>query len=221
MKEQKRLSQRRLNIWRQDYLAYKYLWPNIEWAIQKSLAEVNSEKPFVVDIGCGRKPYRELFGDCIYKGIDYTTEDSLPDIIADATAIPIDAQTVDIVFSSQVIEHVPNPQAMVNECFRLLKPGGVLILTGPFYWPLHEEPYDFHRFTKYGFENLLKIAQFSSWDIKPDGGDWAQIILSINLKMSHFILIPIRILLNLIGITLDTFNKSYKNPANYTVFAKR
>ncbi len=217
----KRLSQRKLRIWKRDYLTSKYLWKNIEWAVEKAMSNLNLEKPFVVDIGCGHKPYEDLFGSCIYKGIDYTEEDSSPDIIADATDLPIQAKTADIVFSSQVIEHVPNPQSMVNECHRILKDGGYLILTGPFYWPLHEEPYDFYRFTKHGFDYLLKNAGFSDWEIVPDGGDWAQIVLSINLKMSSRWLIAIRIFLNLVGDLLDKINNKHQSPSNYTILARR
>ena len=73
---------------------------------------------------------------------------------------------------------------MINECFRVLKPGGALVLTGPFYWPIHEEPYDYYRYTRYGLEYMLQKAGFATWEIRPDGGDWAQILLSINLKVS-------------------------------------
>jgi SAM-dependent methyltransferase len=218
---EKRLQKRQLHIWRQDYLVYRYLWPNIEWATRTALENVAKEKPYVVDIGCGHKPYADLFEGCDYLGVDYSDNDSSPDIIADAMNIPLESETADIVFSTQVIEHVPNPKEMVKECFRLLKPGGYLILTGPFYWPLHEEPYDFHRFTKYGFESMLSNSGFSFWEIRPDGGDWAQIFLSINLKMKSKLTIPFRIILNLFGSLLDEFDKAYGSPSNYTIIAKK
>jgi SAM-dependent methyltransferase len=217
---EKRLQKRQLRLWKKDYLVYRYLWPNIEWAIHTALETLEREKPYVIDIGCGHKPYSDLFESCDYLGVDYTDNDSSPDIIADATNIPLESETADIVFSTQVIEHVPNPQDMVKECFRLLKPGGYLILTGPFYWPIHEEPYDFYRFTKYGFEHLLKSADFDSWDIKPDGGDWAQLFLSVNLNVSKWFF-PLRIILNILGVIFDKFNSSHKIPSNYTILAKK
>jgi hypothetical protein len=52
----------------------------------------------------------------------------------------------------------------------------------PFYWPLHEIPYDFYRFSKYGFENLLKKAGFQEIAIIANGGTWAQIFYLLPCK---------------------------------------
>ncbi len=216
-----RLSSRQLKIWRQDYLTYVYLWSNIQCAVQKILQETDNSQTFVLDVGCGHKPYIDLFEGCYYQGLDRTRDDSSPDIIGDALNIPVNTSTVDIVFSTQVIEHVSEPQTMINECYRVLKPNGFLILTGPFYWPLHEEPYDFHRFTKYGFGNLLSKAGFSTWEIKADGGDWAQIFLSINLKLNGKLIKPLWMIFNYLGQFLDAIDHTEKSPANYTIVAKK
>jgi len=122
--------------------------------------------------------------------------------------------------ATQVIEHVPHPQKMMMECGRVLKPGGYLILSGPFYWPLHEEPFDFYRFTKYGFAQMLKDAGFSSWEIKEDGGDWAQLMLALNLKLCKRWMAPLRCIVNIVGLTLNQAFLSTKSSANYTVLAK-
>lgn len=76
---------------------------------------------------------------------------------------------------------------MISESYRVLKPGAFFLLTGPFYWPLHEEPYDFFRFTKYGFESMLSEAGYNHVRSRPPGGDWAQIFLSINLKLKTIV----------------------------------
>jgi ubiquinone/menaquinone biosynthesis C-methylase UbiE len=64
--------------------------------------------------------------------MDYSDIGAEPDIIGSAMEIPFDDESYDMVFSTQVIEHLTEPQQMVHECFRVLKPKGVLILTGPF-----------------------------------------------------------------------------------------
>jgi SAM-dependent methyltransferase len=218
---QPRLVTRKLRIWKRDYLSYRYLWNNIKWAVQKVRGETNNSNPFVLDVGCGNKPYTDLFEGCQYKGMDCTTVNSSPDIIGDASNIPLESNTVDIVFSTQVLEHVPEPQAMLKECYRVLKPGGFLILTCPFYWPLHEEPFDFYRFTKYGLENLLLHTGFSSWDLKADGGSWAQIFLSINLQLRKKYLAPLWVIINIVGELLDKLDYTESSPANYTLIAKK
>lgn len=179
-----RLKLPKTRIWHQNYLIYRHLWPNIEWAVESVKKQLKLIKPKVLDMGCGEKPYRDLFEDCEYTGLNPTAEGADPDIMGNATDLPVESETVDIVFTTQVIEHVPEPQKMINECFRVLKPGGALVLTGPFYWPIHEEPYDYYRYTRYGLEYMLQKAGFATWEIRPDGGDWAQILLSINLKVS-------------------------------------
>ena len=214
-----RLQQRTLRLWKQDYLHYKYLWPNLEWAAKAALAHVGDDCPTVLDLGCGHKPYRDLFSRARHWGMDHGVVDTSPDFVGDALRLPIRDQCVDIVFATQVIEHVTNPHAMVQECKRILRPNGCLIISGPFYWPLHEEPYDFFRFTKYGFEQLVKDAGFSQCQILEDGGDWAQFMLSVCLRLNKW-LFPLRCAVNLAGAFLDSVSKSTRLPANYTVLAK-
>lgn len=214
-----RLQKRRLRIWRSDYLVNRYLWPNLEHAIQEVKQSICTPCPLVLDVGCGHKPYRECFGPVRYLGMDRSSDDSAPDFLGDACQIPIGTGTVDIVFATQVIEHVPEPHEMLKEFKRVLKPNGALILSGPMFWPLHEEPYDFYRFTKYGFAQLLGDAGFSKWRIREDGGDWAQIALAISLKFEGLAGVPLRCLVNLTGAFLDSINGSNKCPSNYTVVA--
>jgi SAM-dependent methyltransferase len=218
--KKRRLHNRVLKLWRNDYLTYRYLWPNIEWAVGTALENVVNKAPIVLDIGCGHKPYRDLFRTAHYFGLDCGTIDSSPDCIGDAVSIPIRDKSVDIVFSAQVIEHVPDPALMVRECKRVLRPNGYLILSGPLYWPLHEEPHDYFRFTKYGFAQLLRDAGFSEWNIREDGGDWAQLMLNITLRLTSRILIPLVCIVNAAGAILDGMGRSRQSPANYTVMAR-
>jgi SAM-dependent methyltransferase len=152
--------------------------------------------------------------------MDITINDSSPDFLGDACQIPIRTAAVDIVFCTQVIEHVPHPEKMLREFRRVLKSTGLLILTGPMYWPLHEEPFDYFRFTKHGFAHLLKASGFSQWTIQEDGGDWTQIMLAINLKLISRWTAPLRCAVNFTGVLLDHFSKSNLSPANYTIWAR-
>src|SRR5215472_1054210 len=213
-----RLVERRLRPWRQDYLHYRYLWPDIERSVAAARARV-APAPLVLDLGCGNRPYRDLFEGCRYVGVDHSAEDTRPDAIMNAGRLALAGDAFDIVLCTQVIEHVPDPPALVSETFRVLKPGGWLVLTGPFWWPLHEEPYDFHRFTRHAFAHLMRQAGYTEFEIQPQGGDWAQVFLALSLRLRGRPLAPVRLVTNLFGEALDRISPSFTSPSGWTVMA--
>jgi len=168
-----------INIPKSDYyyLVYKPLIRDLAVCLKKFA------KGRVLDIGCGNKPYEGMFKKLIteYVGSDIIQSSlNKVDYICEATKIPLPNASFDTIFSTQAIEHVADHQALVNEAYRLVKPGGYLILSGPMYWHLHEEPYDYFRFTKHGFRYILEKAGFTNLEIIANGGKWAtlgQVIL--------------------------------------------
>jgi SAM-dependent methyltransferase len=115
----------------------------------------------VLDFGCGSKPYLNIFKYNKYIGLDYATEVSerntklAADAFYDGKTIPFGNATFDSVFSSEVLEHVFNPDEILPEIYRVLKPGGCMLLTCPFFWPEHEQPYDFARYSSFALKNLM------------------------------------------------------------------
>lgn len=153
-----------------QYLVYKYLFADLRTAIDTHASGS------VLDIGCGNKPYKPWFAGKIsaYTGCDVIqSSENQVDIICQATAIPLPDSSFETVFSTQVIEHVADHNQMLAEAFRLLRPGGTLIVSGPMYWEHHEVPYDFFRFTRYGFIHILEKAGFSGIELYANGGKWA------------------------------------------------
>jgi SAM-dependent methyltransferase len=128
----------------------------------------------VLDIGCGTKPYRRLFPAATqYVGTETNrtfTPGSRADVSAFGEALPFRAGAFDAVVCTEVLEHVPEPSDFLREVFRVIAPGGVLLLTTPQTWGLHEEPYDFYRYTKYGLEYLFRKAGFEIVEISPTTG---------------------------------------------------
>lgn len=125
----------------------------------------------VLDAGAGRGAYRELLDGFAesYVGMDVSATPST-DVVGDAQKLPFVDETFDAVFCSQVLEHVPQPEAALKEFQRVLKPGGYLILTVPHLSWLHNEPHDYYRYTPHGLRFLLARAGFQDQYIVPAGG---------------------------------------------------
>jgi SAM-dependent methyltransferase len=166
----------------QHYIATYFIKKDIEEAAGKY------SKGKLLDIGCGNKPYSILFKGKVdqYTGCDIIqSSNNLVDFICPANDLCFDDNSFDTVFSSQVIEHVEDHAGMLKESFRVLKPGGYAIYTAPFSWELHEEPYDFFRFSKYGLGEIFRKQGFDIVLIKSNGGKWAAIFqLFLNVLLS-------------------------------------
>jgi len=114
----------------------------------------------LLDVGCGSKPYRSLFEVDGYIGLDIESELSrerkVADFYYDGNIFPFADATFDAVLCNQVFEHVFNPDQFLAEIVRVLKPGGKLLLTVPFVWDEHEQPYDYARYSSFGLHALMK-----------------------------------------------------------------
>ena len=119
----------------------------------------------VLDFGCGTRPYRALLTSATeYIGLEYDSPENRmhkrADIYYNGETIPLDDASIDSVLSTQTLEHVPNPDRIVSEWARIIRPEGQLLLTMPFMWPEHEMPYDFQRYTTNGLRNILEKNGF-------------------------------------------------------------
>ncbi|ASZ12551.1 class I SAM-dependent methyltransferase [Chitinophaga pendula] len=216
------------------YLHYKFLFRDII-AATKEYA-----KGEVFDIGCGNKPYAPLFTHCSkYDGCDIIQSSGHQvDILCPCTDIPLADNSYDTIFTTQVMEHVAEHQKMLSEAYRIVRPGGYIILTAPMYWHHHEEPYDFFRFTRYGMEHLFTKAGFTELQIIPNGGKWAltgQALLnsirsslygskkSLTRKIlkAGFILFRIKWLINIFYGMLEKYDTDHSSTLNFLVVGKK
>lgn len=169
----RRLRQTHVGPWRADWLTVRSLRQALRGACQRAcpaLASTSARDLLVLDLGCGERPWAGLFGPARCIGIDIATQGARPDVVASASRLPFRDAAFDLVFSSQVLEHVPRPEPVVAECARVLRDGGALVMSVPFYWPLHEEPHDYGRFTPHGLRRLLAEIGFTHIDVRPDCG---------------------------------------------------
>ena len=118
----------------------------------------------VLDVGCGQKPYREFIPATRYVGLDVDTPATrafgAADVTYDGRTFPFADASFDGVLCSEVFEHVFNPEEFLGEICRVLRPGGVLVLTVPFVWDEHEQPHDFARYSSFGLRALLERNGF-------------------------------------------------------------
>ena len=82
--------------------------------------------------------------------------DRAPDVVGDICTCPLNAAEFDVVVISEVLEHVHSPHFAMDNIRNALRPGGCLILTTPFAFPIHEAPHDYYRYTRYGLAFLLR-----------------------------------------------------------------
>ncbi len=134
----------------------------------------------VLDVGAGSAPYRALFRHCVYRTQDFAAlrDDQLRhgayapiDIVSAADAIPVPDASFDVILCTEVLEHVPEPIAVVTEFGRILAEGGRLILTAPLGSGIHQEPYHFYGgYTPYWYERFLREAGFGDINVTANAG---------------------------------------------------
>lgn len=136
--------------------------------------EAHAMKGRVLDIGCGTQPYRRYISCDEYVGID-GLYGVVPQACAIASDLPFRDASFDSILCTEVLEHLESPQACIAEIGRVLKPGGRVYITAPQNWPLHYEPYDYWRFTKYGLRSILIEHGFKIIRTKRIGGPFTVI----------------------------------------------
>jgi SAM-dependent methyltransferase len=133
----------------------------------------------LLDIGCGKMPYRDHIKNgsnlSSYEGLDIESalvydEKVKPDFTWDGRNMPFEANRYDWAMATEVLEHCQHPDMLLSEAYRVLKPGGTLVGTIPFLWPLHEVPHDAFRYTPFTLSRLLEDCGFEKNDIRALGG---------------------------------------------------
>jgi SAM-dependent methyltransferase len=125
-----------------------------------------------LDAGCGTQPFRALVEPQVDRYLTFDIEARVDEVdyigdIEDMSAVP--TGSIDSMLCSEVLEHVPHPERAMAEFHRILKPGGVVVLTVPFMARLHEEPHDYYRYTRHGVRRLFDDAGFDLDDIVETG----------------------------------------------------
>ena len=123
-----------------------------EDAINKLCLE-STKRPKILVIGSGDARYSDS-ADFVYSDVSITKGVTL---IADAHDLPFPDGAFDLVVAVAVLEHVANPQRVVEEIWRVLEPSGYVYAVTPFLQPVHMGAYDFTRFTHLGHRRLFRM----------------------------------------------------------------
>lgn len=151
------------------YFARKGLHKNISTIIPNLHGKL-------LDIGCGSKPYKKLCEKVDeYIGIEIDDDGNrnhkYADVLYDGKTIPFKNNTFDSILCNQVFEHVFNPDDFLREINRVTKINGVFLLSVPFVWDEHEQPYDYARYSSFGLKYILNKNGFEiSKHIKSSNG---------------------------------------------------
>lgn len=150
---------------------------------------VSSDK-VCLNIGSGNSTISEY----VYN-VDIFEYDNV-DIICDISNLPFKDNSIDVILNIAVLEHVPNPQKVVDEIYRVLKPNAVIYTAFPFMQGFHASPYDFTRVTQEGIKVLHEA--FEKIEVKPFGGptsgmlwvlqEWVAIVFSFGSKRLHMMI---------------------------------
>lgn len=149
------------------YIARASLWRQIQ-------AQGSHIRARTLDVGCGCKPYRDLFQSTEYIGLELENKRDVRNLAIecfyDGRRFPFPDGSFDSVVCNQVIEHVKDPIFFLGEILRVLVPGGVLLITVPLMWGEHETPEDYWRFTTFGIRRLLANGGFTVQTVCTSGG---------------------------------------------------
>lgn len=187
--------------------------------VGKDVKDVVKKMPsgsLIINLGSGAK----RIGDGV-KNIDIAPSKRV-DIVADARKLSFEDESVDLVIAEQLLEHVSDPQVILKEACRVLRPGGMIYISTPFILGYHSMPGDYYRWTLEGLRELLKDFKEveSGMRCGPTSAlvavlsEWLASFFSFGIRPVHQIFLPIFMLVLAPLKILDFFIYKYRTFEN-------
>jgi SAM-dependent methyltransferase len=145
-------------------------WRTRNFAYLQQKLAAKSPESVILDLGAGAGYFRELYEGQPYIGLDFRPYEGV-NVVTDLTKrLPLTAEAADYAVLSNTLEHVPEPEFVLAECHRVLRPSGAVLIVVPFLARVHQPPYDFLRYTGFMLDYLLEKVGFRDADVE-DLGD--------------------------------------------------
>lgn len=207
-----------------DFLILHALAKNIERALS-SIPDNSDSGRRALDLGSATSPYKDILIKYNYQIETFDVEPSSgAEHIGYAHETGLPDSSYDLVLCTQVLEHVPNPQNVMNEIERILRPGGFLVLAVPHVWFYHPCPHDLWRFTQEGVVKLCNESDLKPITLLSEGGSALNLFQIINFLVYGAVGrlgTPLFILLNVLGSALDCIIKNQLFCMNFTCLAQK
>jgi ubiquinone/menaquinone biosynthesis C-methylase UbiE len=131
----------------------------------KEFADGMPAGSLMLDVGAGQAPYKHLFNHVRYESADFEQVNKpygKTTYVCDITErIPVEESRFDYILFTQTLEHIKEPIRALKELNRVLRPGGLLLCTGPLFYEEHEQPHDYFRYTQFAHRYMFEEAGFA------------------------------------------------------------
>ncbi|MBU0707857.1 class I SAM-dependent methyltransferase [Patescibacteria group bacterium] len=141
-----------------------YTWVSYRRRTIDELLKKNSSlfRGVVLDIGGRNRGHFKKPVNKVEKWIFADIEEKhYPDMVLDVMDMAgLDNESIDVINATELFEHVVNPEQGLKECYRVLKPNGTIIISMPFLYQIHADPFDFQRWTDNKWKKVLRENNF-------------------------------------------------------------
>ena len=200
----------------------RFLFPtNRRLLVNKSLKLVSLEKcKKILVVGSGNDPYRGLFPHPLEKYVrfDIKSYGGKTDVVGDILEAPFEDESFDCIIAIEVMEHLEDPFTFKKEVKRILQKDGLIVLTVPFMFHLHADPYDYWRPTIIALETLFE--DFSDLSIRKQGNRLHVILDLLTTSFSNSLfLVPFRLVNHIINLL--PISETSTAPSGYMLTARK
>ena len=171
---------------------------------------VRENKSRILDIGCGFKPWLQLFdkNKVEYIGVDFDKEKSSADFVVSADKLPFSDNDFDALIYSEVLEHAENLKGAIKEMRRVARNNALVYISAPFVFPEHGIPYDFQRLTRYFYQSIFKEDEIVLIRESNSSLSTAFVVFNLFIESTPFSILRgfkhlVYIFNNIIGIAAD------------------